>query len=86
MFTSEALRIAINVQQAYDSLIEIARELRNYRDSVGWKTIRDQDYLYNNTINKSLGIRSELTEAQHASYDEKKKQLRCNRSDPLTPA
>ncbi len=76
MFTSEALRTAINVQQAYDSLIEIARELRNYRDSVGWKTIRDQDYLYNNTLNKSLGIRSELTEAQHASYDEKKKQLR----------
>ena len=76
MFTSEALRIAINVQQAYDSLIEIARELRDYRHSIGWKAIRDQDYLYNNTINKSLGVRSALTEAQHASYTEKKKQLR----------
>ena len=76
MFTSEALRIAVNVQQAYDYLIEIARELRDYRHSIGWKTIRDQDYLYNNTTNKSLGVRSALTEAQHASYTEKKKQLR----------
>jgi hypothetical protein len=75
MFSSEELRVAINVEQAYDSAIDVARELRNYRHSIGWKTIRDQDYLYDNSANKSLGVRSEFTQAQYASYSEKKRNL-----------
>jgi Nucleotidyltransferase len=75
MFSSEELRVAVNVQQAYDSANDVVRELRNYRHSIGWKTIREQDYLYDNSANKSLGVRSELTQAQYASYSEKKRNL-----------
>ncbi len=77
MFTDEALRAAINVQQTYENHMVLARELRDYQHSIGWKITRNHEYLYDNTLGKSLGARSSLTEAQFESYTGNKKRLRA---------
>ena len=78
--SDEQLRTSINLADAYESWLPLARNEPSYRDRLQWKTIAGRQYLYrirdrqgNGT---SLGPRSPDTERIHDEYQAARSDLR----------
>ena len=78
--TDEQLRVAINLADAYEAWLPLAREEPAFRDRLQWKTVSGRQYLYrirdrqgNGT---SLGARSTQTERIHDEYQTARSDLR----------
>ena len=88
-FTDEQLRAAINLADAYESWVPLARAEPAYSARMAWKTVSGRQYLYrvrdrmgNGT---SLGPRGPETERIFADYQSAKSDLR-DRVARLSPA
>ncbi len=77
-FSSDAQRIAANLEQAYSFWLDSRQTLQQLPASLYWVDRGDTQYLYakqNSTDNgTSLGVRSPATEQQLASFTEEKQQ------------
>ena len=66
-YSQEQLRLAENLDVAYDAWMQVERERVEYRDSLVWKTVGGTDYLYRlkdrHGNGESLGARSSETES-----------------------
>jgi hypothetical protein len=88
-FSDDAQRIAANLEQAYSFWLDSRQALQNLPTSMYWVDRGDRQYLYakqNSSDNgTSLGVRSEATELQLASFTEEKKlaQERAASADTL---
>jgi hypothetical protein len=88
-FSDDAQRIAANLEQAYSFWLDSRRAVQNLPASMYWAERSDSQYLYvkqNATDNgTSLGVRSEATELQLASFTEEKQQAqeRASAADAL---
>jgi hypothetical protein len=88
-FSDDAQRIAANLEQAYSFWLDSRQTLQNLPTSMYWADRGDRQYLYakqNSTDNgTSLGVRSEATDQQLASFTEEKKlaQERAASADTL---
>jgi hypothetical protein len=88
-FSEDAQRIAANLEQAYSFWLDSRQTLQNLPASLYWAERSDSQYLYakqNASDNgTSLGVRSEATEQQLASFSEEKKlaQERATSADAL---
>ncbi|MEM7679020.1 MAG: GSU2403 family nucleotidyltransferase fold protein [Myxococcota bacterium] len=69
---NDALRETANLSQIYPSFITMRRQIDNYAGGMSWKTVNGRDYLIRthnrSSIQKSLGPRSEKTEAKFAEF------------------
>lgn len=85
----EQLRAAINLADAYESWLPLARAAPAYRDRMAWKTISGRQYLYRVRDRQgnaaSLGPRSPDTEALYDQYRAARADLR-DRVARLNPA
>ncbi len=72
-FTDEDKRIVANAEQFYDAWLETRRDLRDLPSSLYW----NGDYLYEKRGGsaRSLGRRSEATEAQYSTYQNRRAEL-----------
>jgi hypothetical protein len=79
-FSDEQLRAAINLADAYEAWLPLARSAPAYADRLGWKTISGKQYLYRIRDRRgngtSLGPRNPDTEQLHAEYQSAKTALR----------
>lgn len=79
-FSDEKQRVVLNLQQLYESWLEVERGLRSLPYGMKWKTISGRDYLYEvadrQGNGKSLGPRSEATESSYVVYIDKRDGLR----------
>ncbi len=88
-FSDDAQRIAANLEQAYSFWLDSRQTLQSMPASMYWAERSDSQYLYvkqNATDNgTSLGVRSEATELQLASFTEEKQQAqeRASAADAL---
>jgi hypothetical protein len=88
-FSDDAQRVAANLEQAYSFWLDSRQTLQNMPASLYWAERADSQYLYakhNATDNgTSLGVRSEATEQQLASFTEEKQlaQERAASADAL---
>lgn len=87
--TDEQLRAAVNLADAYEAWLPLARAKPDYRDRLLWKTVAGRQYLYrirdrqgNGT---SLGPRSPDTERIHDDYQAARSDLR-DRGARISPA
>jgi hypothetical protein len=77
--TAEQRRIAIDIAQLYEHLIDLRAERATFRGGLHWKKVAGHDYLVN-TIgrhrgNRSLGPRSPKTEQAYREFTETKHDL-----------
>ncbi len=77
--TAEQRRIAVDIAQLYEHLLDLQAEQRAFRGGLYWKTVGDRDYLVR-TIgphrgNRSLGPRSPETEQTYREFTETKRDL-----------
>lgn len=87
--SDEQLRAAVNLADAYEAWLPLARAEPDYRDRLLWKTVSGRQYLYrirdrqgNGT---SLGPRSAETERIHDDYQATRNDLR-DRVARISPA
>ena len=77
-FSSDALRLAANLEQAYNFWLDARQTLAKLPVSLYWTERSGHQYLYakqNGTDNgTSLGVRSPQTEQQLAAFTDEKKQ------------
>lgn len=82
-FSDEQLRVSVNLRQEYEVWIDAERRLARLPYGMAWKTIAGKDYLYEISDRqgngRSLGPRSEITEARHRDYRETKAVLKQRR-------
>lgn len=82
-FSDEQLRVSINLRQEYEVWMDAERQLARLPYGMTWKTVGGRDYLYEiadrQGNGRSLGPRSEATEARYADYRENKAALRERR-------
>ncbi|MFZ2235537.1 MAG: GSU2403 family nucleotidyltransferase fold protein [Dokdonella sp.] len=78
--TDEQLRAAINLADAYESWLSLARQEPDFSDRMQWKTVAGRHYLYRirdrNGNGTSLGPRSGDTERVHDDYQSSRSELR----------
>lgn len=87
--SDEQLRAAINLADAYEARLPLARAEPAYSDRLQWKTVAGRQYLYRlrdrQGNGNSLGPRSPDTETQYDQYQAAKTDLR-DRVARLSPA
>jgi hypothetical protein len=87
--SDEQLRAAINLADAYDAWLPLARAEPTYRHRLQWKTIAGRQYLYSLRDRQgngtSLGPRSPETERTYDEYQAAKSDLR-DRVARVSPA
>lgn len=78
--TDEQLRAAINLADAYEAWLPLAKAEPAYSDRLMWKTVAGRQYLYRIRDRKgngtSLGPRNQETEKTYADYQTAKEDLR----------
>ena len=87
--TDEQLRAAINLADAYEAWVPLARAESAFADRLQWKTVAGRQYLYRirdrQGNGNSLGPRSPENEKQYTDYQMAKADLR-DRVTRLSPA
>jgi hypothetical protein len=88
-FSDEQLRAAVNLADAYEAWLPLARAEPAYSDRLQWKTVAGRQYLYRIRDRRgngaSLGPRSADTERIYSEYQTAKNALR-DRVARLSPA
>src|SRR5208337_2697422 len=78
--SAEQRRVAVDAIQLYGHFLEFAKESRELAGGMFWKTVKGRDYLVRSLDRKghirSLGPRSEQTEALFGEFTSRKKDLR----------
>lgn len=76
-------RIHTDICQVFEAWLILEREYAGYKGGMFWKTARGKEYLFRSTTSrgdgKSLGPRSEQTEAIHHAFHERKSWLESKR-------
>jgi hypothetical protein len=79
-FSDEQLRAAVNLAEAYEAWLPLARAEPAYADRLAWKTVAGRQYLYRIRDRRgngtSLGPRGTETERLYADYQAAKTALR----------
>lgn len=82
-FSDEQSRLLVNLEQQYEVWIEAERGLRTIPYAMRWKTSAGREYLYeirdHRGNGKSMGPRSEATEAALAEYQRRRSDLEARR-------
>ncbi len=78
--SNEQRRIFVDAGQLHDAFLDVFMKSRSYRGGMHWKQAKGKQYLFRSLdrygYGKSLGPRSASTEAIHAEFHSKKKELR----------
>lgn len=82
-----ALRVAIDLRDAYEATLAIWRDLDRLDGRMSWKTIKGRDYLYrqfgHDGQGRSLGARSADTEATYEAFRARKARTREQLTDTV---
>lgn len=82
-----ALRVAIDLRDAYEASLSLWREIDELDGRMAWKTVKGRDYLYHlhghTGQGRSLGPRSPSTEATYEAFRMRKMQTRERLADTV---
>ena len=84
-FDDTALRVLIDLRDAYDATLALWRSLDAHEGRMVWKTVSQRDYLYHvfgrQGRGKSLGPRSRETEAIYEQFRSRKHDIKSQLAD-----
>ena len=85
LFDDTALRVLIDLRDAYDATLALWRSLDAHEGRMVWKTVSQRDYLYHvfgrQGRGKSLGPRSRETEAIYEQFRSRKHDIKSQLAD-----
>ena len=77
--TPNQAKVFVDAQQAYRACQDTQEKMKPYKGGMHWKTINGQQYLYRTLDGKgtakSLGPRSEETQALHMQFQQRRTEL-----------